>query len=102
MIIGPRENWPFKVIEEQAVTQLIEAARSQYPRFDEAWDGIVWLIAHGGHKMGSPYKFGNVGHILYVDEGDRVVGFPRILVVYRYTLEAFVIKLIRVSSPSAI
>lgn len=99
MIIGAREDWPFKIVEEPNVTLLLQQARTQYTRFDEAWDGIVWLIAHGGHKIGVPLDFGGVGHRVYTDNGDVTAGFPRIVVVYKYSLEVFTLKVVRVSNP---
>jgi len=102
MIIGARPDWPFKIVEEPNVTKLLQQARATYPRFDDAWDGIIWLIAHGGHKMGTPYQFGGVGHRIYVDSGDAIAGFPRVVVVYKYTLEAFIVKVVRVSDPPVV
>ena len=99
MLLGARPNWPFKIIEEPNVTLLINQARTNYPRFDDTWEGIMWLLAYGGHKMGSPTELGGVGHRIYVDNGDAVAGFPRILIVYKVTVEAFVIKILRVSDP---
>lgn len=97
MRIYPRPNWPFKVIEEQAVTQAIVAARNTWARFDEIWDGIVWLIARG--LEGEKRLFGGVEHNIYTYAGDPVAGFPRIVVVYRWGVEAYVLRVLLVSDP---
>lgn len=101
MRIYPRDSWPFKIIEEPAVTQCIASARAKWPRFDDIWDGLVWLIAHGGHKIGAEErKFGGIGHYVYTYIGDVTVGFPRIVVVCKWTPEAFVLRLLLVSDPT--
>lgn len=99
MRIGARQNWPFEIIEEEAVSQRIVEARNEWPRFDEIWDGLVWLIAHGGHKIGTERNFGGVGHRVYVYAGDEIAGFPRIVVVYRHNVESFTLRMIVVSKP---
>lgn len=98
MRVYPRDNWPFKVIEEPAVTDCIASARMQWPRFDEIWDGIVWLIARG--LEGEKRTFGGVGHSVYTYAGDTIAGFPRIVVVYRWSVEAYVLRMLLVSQPT--
>lgn len=96
--IYPRDNWPFKIVEEPGVTTAIESARARWPRFDEIWEALVWLIAHGGHKIGAEERtFGGVGHYVYTYAGDAKARFPRIVVVYRWHLESFTIRMIVVS-----
>ena len=102
MRVYPRPDWPFKLVEEPAVTQSILAAQQKYPRFEEAWDGLCWLIAHGGDRLGvTERKFGNVGHFIYTYEGDEVAGFPRIVVVYSYAVGSYTLRMIVVSDPPA-
>ena len=98
MRIYPRKNWPFKVIEEPAVTQAIVGARETWIRFDEIWDGIVWLIARGMHAQ--ERQFGGVGHFVYTYTGDVIAGFPRIVVVYRWSVEAYIVRVLLVSQPT--
>ena len=100
MRIFPRADWPFKLIEEPGVTEAIVASRAKYQRFDEAWEGLSWLIAHGGDRLGVvERKFGGVGHYVYTYEGDGVAGFPRIVVVYRWGLGKYTLRMIVVSDP---
>jgi hypothetical protein len=100
--IYPRAEWPFKIIEEQAVTARITSARQEWHRFEEIWEGIVWLIAHNGQAIGAEERtFGGVDHYVYTFDGDQVAGFPRIVVVYKYSLGAFVLRMILVSTPAS-
>lgn len=99
MLLGARPNWPFTIIEEPGVTAMLAQARDQFPRFDEIWDGIIWLLAHAGHKLGMPKDFGRVGHRVYVYDGDRVAGFPHIFIVYRQDVDTFILKVISISEP---
>ena len=99
MRVYPRADWPFKIIEEPAVTQAIAAARERWARFEEIWDGIVWLIAHGGDKLDVVERpFGGVGHFIYTYEGDTVADFPRIVVAYRWRPGSYVLRMLLVSA----
>ena len=101
MRVYPTGDWPFKVVEEATVTAALVAAEQQWPRFPEIWDGIIWMIAHGGDKIGGPERrFGTGGHFTYTYEGDSVAGFPRIVVVYRWGLGSWTIRMIVVSAPT--
>ena len=98
MRVYPRDGWPFKIIEEKAVTVAVMSARERWPRFDEIWDGLVWLVAHGGHKIGAEEReFGGVGHYVYTFAGDRMAGFPRIVLVYKWGVGSFTLRVILVS-----
>jgi hypothetical protein len=100
--VYPRPDWPFKIIEENAVTDAIVTARQTWPRFEEAWDGLVWLIAHGGDRLlATERKFGGVGHYMIAYEGDLIAGFPRIALVYRWGNGAYTIRMIVVSEPES-
>ena len=99
MRVYPTKNWPFKIIEEKAVTDSVIAAEQQWPRFLEIWDGLMWMIAHGGDKNGGPERrFGTGGHFVYAYEGDSVAGFPRIVVVYRWGNGNWTIRMVVVSA----
>jgi hypothetical protein len=88
------------VIEEPAVTLQIAASVQTWPRFDEIWDGLVWLIAHNGHAIGAiEREIGGVGHYVYTYEGDTVAGYPRIVVAYRYGMGRFTVRWLVVSAP---
>lgn len=96
MRIYPRSDWPFRIVEEPPVTDAIVAARAKYSRFDEAWDGLIWLIAHGGDAMiAEEREQGTV--VTY--EGDGVAGFPRIVLVYRWGMGRYTIRYAVISDP---
>lgn len=81
---------------------MLVAAEKKYPRFNEAWEGLSWLIAHGGDKVGAvERKFGGVGHFMYTFAGDPEAGFPRIVVVYRWYPGRYVIRAVVICDPPA-
>ena len=98
MRVYPRDGRPFKIVEEPAVTQCIVSARARWLRFEEIWDGVCWLIARG--MSSEEREFGGVGHHVYTFPGDAVAGFPRIVVVYRWSVEAYILRVLLVSEPT--
>jgi hypothetical protein len=97
MRIYPREDSPFKIIEEPSVTRQIVSARERWPRFDDIWHGITWLIARG--MIVEERQFAGRGHYVYTYGGDAIAGFPRIVVVYRWSVEAYVLRTLLVTEP---
>ena len=100
MRIFPTKDRPFKLIEEPAVTKIIVSSQEKYPRFDDAWNGVCWLIAHGGDRLkAKEIEFGGSRHYVLTTEGDGVARFPRIVVVYRWGMGAYTLSMLLVSDP---
>ena len=60
----------------------VDAARDKFPRFDDAWNGLNWLLARRPESMGVAPSVGN-GLRLYVQDGDRLAGAPQVWIMFR-------------------
>lgn len=95
MRIGPGRQGAFEIVESLAVTTLIEDAIARDPRIAELWDGLIWLLARSGHKIGEPLKFQGKTHRIYKTLPTRS-GLPSLRVVYLHDVDRFVIKALSV------
>ena len=63
--------------------QELEEARNLFPRFDQVWEGITWLLARDPRPAGS---FLTTLHgkefVMYGFEGDSVAKTPTMWLVY--------------------
>lgn len=69
------------VIENDSVAASRDAATQDFPRFEELWRGISWLIARKGDVMGVRRVVNNKEYRLHVVEaasGD----FPEVTLLY--------------------
>jgi hypothetical protein len=95
MRVGPGRRGAFEVVEAPGVTQLIATAIAADPRIAELWDGLVWLIARSGHKIGEPIDFQGRQHRIYKTLPTRS-GVPSLRVVYLHDIDRFVIKVLSI------
>jgi hypothetical protein len=98
MRIGPGSRGAFEVVESPRVTELIEQAIANDPRISDLWDGLVWLIARNGHKIGEPFSFQGKSHRIYKTLPTKS-GLPSLRVVYFHDVERFTIKILSIGSP---
>ena len=70
------------IIESDEAASAVDLARSQFRRFDDAWDGLNWLLARRPDSMGVAPSVGN-GLRLYVQDGDREAGAPKIWIMFK-------------------
>ncbi len=94
MRIGPGRG-AFEIVESPRVSELIDAAIAQDERIGELWDGLKWLLARNGHKMGEPFSFQNKGHRIYKTLPTRS-GLPSLRIVYFHDIDSFVIKVLSI------
>jgi hypothetical protein len=59
--------WVFArdVVEEHDVSIAVDAYRQQFSRFEDAYEGLKWLLARRGDRMGLHRTVGNIGYRLY-------------------------------------
>jgi hypothetical protein len=71
----------FQIIEPPAVTALLDAEASNWPRLRSHWANIKLRLSFTGHREGVlvPHR---KGWRLFVDDGDANAGLPRVKVVY--------------------
>lgn len=74
------------VVEEHTAAQTVDRLTQAYPRFEEAWEGLKWLLARNPVLKGSVRKMvGTEEYRLYVLAGDAVAKTPDLWVVYTHT-----------------
>src|SRR6266849_10953198 len=72
------------VLTEDAEMEL-EEARHQFARFDDAWDGITWLLARNPTPVESfTTTWNGQEFVLYGFEGDLAAKIPNMWLVYQY------------------
>jgi hypothetical protein len=64
----------------------IADARRRYPRFDQIWEGIVWLFARDPEPMGSfeSTVHQDIRYLIYGFRGDAVARIPDMWIFYEY------------------
>jgi hypothetical protein len=97
MRIGPGSRSPFEVVESPNVTELISQAIIANPRIGDLWDGLIWLIARSGHKIGEPMTFQGKVHRIYKTLPTKS-GLPSLRVVYFHDVGRFTIKVLSIGS----
>lgn len=95
MRIGPGSRGAFEVVESPRVTELIENAIVENPAIRQLWDGLVWLIARNGHRIGEPFSFQGKTHRIYKTLPTKS-GLPSLRVVYLHDVDRFVIKVLSI------
>lgn len=70
------------VVEERKVEEAVNRFSEKFPRFDEAWEGLKWLLAREGQNLGLWRTEGDTHYRVYVQAGDELAGTPEIWVVY--------------------
>lgn len=70
------------IIEAQAATEAIDAGCAEYPRLEEAWEALKWLLARSAAKIGRAPRSGDPRLRLYVQSGDGLANVPAIWIVY--------------------
>ncbi|MCB2066371.1 MAG: hypothetical protein KDE15_06995 [Erythrobacter sp.] len=70
------------IIEEPSVEAAVDAARDQYQRFDDAWEGLKWLLSRRAEQLGEPPRGGSPNFRLYVQAGDPIADAPEIWVLF--------------------
>jgi hypothetical protein len=73
------------VVEELDVSEYVDLYTEKYPRFDEMWEGIKWILARNPLLQGSAWREnGSREYRVYVFAGDPLIRLPEVWVAYRY------------------
>lgn len=75
------------IVEGLDVTVIVELCQERHPRFNEAWDGLKWLLARTPDLKEAMIwdGDGNGPYRAYVAAGDALAGTPDIWVVYTFS-----------------
>jgi hypothetical protein len=74
------------IVRDECQTGIAQAGKT-YRRFDEAWEGLIWLIARNPRPAGSVHSTTDRGvdFFFYLAKGDADAGVPTIYIFYEFT-----------------
>ena len=76
--------WVFarEIVEERDVSLAIDGYRQRFPRFDDAYAALQWLLARRGDRLGLHSRVGTIEYRLYRQDADPIAQTPALIVVY--------------------
>ena len=84
------------IVLEHGAQKVVDAARKNHPRFDDAYNALEWLLARKP-KIGFSRKDNNgVKWYVHVQAGDPVAQTPEIWVLYQVEPNQVVIHAVKV------
>lgn len=89
------------IVEESAAQEAADSFVEQFSRFDEAWEGLKWLLARNP-DIGIKQTDANnqpTGYRLYAQAHDELAGTPEIWVVYSVSDNEVIIYEINAQAP---
>ena len=87
------------VAQEAVVSDQYNAALAKWPRLDEAWRGLEWLLARAAPESGRARQEAGELFRVYKQEGDFLAKTPSILIVFTFDNECVTIHDVRFSEP---
>ena len=88
------------IIQEDAAQRAADLFEEQFPRFDEAWHGLTWLLARNPDR-GLSRTIEGREYRLYVQAGDDLAGTPELWVLFSYDENEVVIYGLNAVAPPA-
>jgi hypothetical protein len=85
------------IIQEPGVSQNIDAARKNWPRLDDAWAGLEWLLARKASTLGLAREEGGVLYRAYKQGGDSLASTPDILILFTCTDDQVIVHATRIT-----
>ena len=74
----------FEIAEDVSAAAERDRCERAHLRFNEAWEGLVWLLARRGDRIGIVHTGAGREFRLYVQAGDELARTPQIAVVYSF------------------
>jgi hypothetical protein len=72
----------WEIAEDDGVAEIIDAACEACERFQDAWDGLLWLLAHNP-AIGKDLGLGGTKRI-HKQDSHLAAGVPEITILYEY------------------
>jgi len=72
------------VVESNKASLSIESLETKFERFEDQWNGFVWLVSRDPGKISRKNIVNNIEYRLAHRSGDMSVGLPDIGVIYIY------------------
>lgn len=69
------------ITEEECVAEVVDDSAKKYPRFEEAWEGLKWLLARTDLETWKKNAANGMEYHLYKMEG-TIEGVPDITIVF--------------------
>ena len=83
------------VVENQSVSETIDAEQEFYPRLDQAFDALKWWLA----RIPESGEIIDDVNWLYMQDGDERMNIPALVVVYTFDSRQVVLKHILLRVP---
>lgn len=90
------------VVEETEASEEIAKLKQQHPRFEEQWDGFVWLVARKPVEISLGKIIDGVTYRLSHRAGDARSNLPDLAVLYTFDDTSVTILYVSVWEPSEI
>ncbi|TAD73578.1 MAG: hypothetical protein EAY70_12305 [Sphingomonadales bacterium] len=84
-----------EIVEEPLAASAIDDASSLFDRFDDAWEGLKWLLARKADSLGEASRGGNANLRLYVQAGDAIADAPEIWLLFEIENNQIVVHSIK-------
>lgn len=84
-----------EIVEEADVSAEIDTAETKFARFEDAWNGLKWLLARRGETLGEAPRGGSANTRLYVQAGDPLADAPEIWILFKIEGEQILVSAIR-------
>lgn len=75
------------IVEETAASQAADSFSDKFTRFDEAWEGLKWLLSRNpeiGYRQTTSKNGHSTGFRLHIQASDEFAKTPEIWVVYTF------------------
>jgi hypothetical protein len=79
------------IVLEPAAQEAADSFCEEFPRFEEAWDALQWLLARHPRQVGSRKAVNGREYWACVRAPDEIAGTPQIAVVYSFDNDEVVI-----------
>lgn len=73
------------VVEQSRVSRVLDDAKERWPRAQDAWDTILWVLARDPEGAGKAITESGAVRSLVLD-GARSIGLPSVTVLYEISL----------------
>ena len=87
------------IVEQPAVQKAADKYSAKFPRFDEAWEALKWLLARSGNTLGIWQNVGATQYRVYVQASDELALTPEIWVVFTCSDDEVVIHGLEAREP---
>ena len=78
------------IVEDSRVSRAIDDAKMRWPRADDAWEAITWVIARDPFIGVAVTESGNVRSFTF--DGAKSIGLPTVTILYEVQPTVIVVR----------